>query len=104
MFPQSHACYNVIDGRNRNMEIDTDVGTEIELLMEIDTEIDRETETEIISYGDIAVANVATSPARSRLAMTRWERRGGSRSASRGPREQKAWVPKKKPQSRLPST
>ena len=74
--------------------------TEIEMVMEIDTEID----TEILIYGHIAVANVATSPIRSRLAMTRWERRRGSRSASRGPREQKKWVPKKKPQSRLPST
>ena len=44
MFPQSHACYNVIDGRNRKMEIDTEMDTEIEILMEIDTEIDTETE------------------------------------------------------------
>ena len=96
MFPQSHACYNVIDGRNRKLEIDTEMDTEIEILMEIDTEIDTETETEIISYGDIAVANVATSPIRSRLAMTRWKRHGGSRSASA-----KRWVAKE-PQSRLP--
>ena len=82
------------------MEIDTEMDTEIEMVMEIDTDID----TEILIYGHIAVANVATSPIRSRLAMTRWERRRGSRSASRGPREQKEWVPKKKPQSRLPST
>ena len=69
MFPQSHACYNVIDGRKRNIVIDTEMGTEIEMVMEIDTEIDTETETEIHMYGDIAVANVATSPIRSRLAM-----------------------------------
>ena len=42
MFPQSHACYNVIDGRNRNMEIDTEMDTEIEILMEIDTERHRD--------------------------------------------------------------
>ena len=36
--------------------------------------------------------------------MTRWERRRGSRSASRRPREQKKWVAKEQPQSRLPST
>ena len=88
MFPQSHACYNVIDGRNRNIVIDTEMDTEIEILME----------TEIISYGDIAVANVATSPIRSRLAMTRWKRHEGSRSASA-----KRWVAKE-PQSRLTST
>ena len=84
MFPQSHACYNVIDGRNRNIVIDTEMDTEIEILME----------TEIISYGDIAVANVATSPIRSRSAMRRWERRAASA---------KRWVAKE-PQSRLPST
>lgn len=67
------------------IEIDTEIDTEIEILMEIGTE------TEITSYGDIAVANVATSPIRSRLAMTRWERRRGVRSASRGPTRQ--WVP-----------
>ena len=59
MFPQSHACYNVIDGRNRNMEIDTEMDTEIEILME----------TEIISYGDIAVANVATAQPRPSAAV-----------------------------------
>ena len=80
------------------IEIDTEMDTEIEIVMEIDTEIDTETETEIISYGDIAVANVATSPIRSRLAMTRWKRHGGSRSASA-----KRWVAKE-PQSRLTST
>ena len=47
---------------------------------------------------EIAVANVAISPIRSRLAMKRWQRRGGSRSASA-----KRWVVKE-PQSRLPST
>ena len=96
MFPHPHACYNVIDGRKRKLEIDTEMDTEIEILMEIDTEIDTETETEIISYGDIVVANVATSPIRSRLAMTRWKRHGGSRSASA-----KRWVAME-PQSRLP--
>ena len=80
------------------IEVDTEMGTEIEMVMEIDTEIDTDTETEIISYGDIAVANVATSPIRSRLAMTRWTRHGGPRSASA-----KRWVAKE-PQSRLPST
>ena len=94
MFPQSHACYNVIDGRTRKLEIDTEMDTEIEMVMEIETEID----TEILIYGHIAVANVATSPIRSRLAMTRWKRHGGSRSASA-----KRWVAKE-PQSRLPST
>ena len=69
MFPQSHACYNVIDGRNRNMEIDTEMDTEIEIVMEIDTEIDTDTETEIISYGDIAVANVATAQPRPSAAV-----------------------------------
>ena len=44
MFPQSHAWHNVIDGRNRNMEIDTEMDTEIEIVMEIDTEIDTVTE------------------------------------------------------------
>ena len=38
---------NVIDGRNRKMEIDTEMDTEIEMVMEIDTEID----TEILIYG-----------------------------------------------------
>ena len=46
---------------------------------------------EMIIYGDIAVANVATSPIRSRLAMVRLARREGARSVSRGPRHQ--WVP-----------
>ncbi|MDA8584413.1 hypothetical protein N9L68_09250 [bacterium] len=59
--------------------------------MEIDTEIDTGTETEMIIYGDIVVANVATSPIRSRLAMVRSARREGARSVSRGPRQQ--WVP-----------
>ena len=40
--PQAHACYNVIDGRTRKMEIDTEMDTEIEMVMEIDTEIDTE--------------------------------------------------------------
>ena len=62
------------------IEIDTEMDTEIEIVMEIDTEIDTETETEIISYGDIVVANVATSPIRSRSAMNRW---GRSASAKR---------------------
>ena len=57
------------------IEVDTEMGTEIEMVMEIDAEIDTETETEILMYGDIAVANVATSPIRSRLPMTRWQRR-----------------------------
>ena len=88
MFPQSHACYNVIDGRNRKLEIDTEMDTEIEMVMEIDTEID----THIFIYGHIAVANVATSPIRSRSAMTRWERRSASA---------KRWVEKQpQPQSR----
>ena len=60
------------------IEVDTEMGTEIEMVMEIDTEIDTETETEILIYGDIAVANVATSPIRSRSAMTRWQRRSAS--------------------------
>ena len=51
MFPHSHACYNVIDGRIRKLEIDTEMDTEMHI------------------YGHIAVANVATSPIRSRLAM-----------------------------------
>jgi len=55
------------------------MGTEIEMVMEM------------IIYGDIAVANVATSPIRSRLAMVRLARREGARSVSRGPRHQ--WVP-----------
>ena len=80
------------------IEVDKEMGTEIEMVMEIDTEIDTETDTEILMYGDIAVANVATSPIRSRLAMTRWKRHGGSRSASA-----KRWAAKE-PQSRLPST
>ena len=64
------------------------MGTEIEMVMEIDTEID----TEILIYGHIAVANVATSPIRSRSAMTRWERRAASA---------KRWVPiQPQPQSR----
>ena len=54
------------------IEVDTEMGTEIEMVMEIDTEID----TEILIYGHIVVANVATSPIRSRLAMTRWKRHG----------------------------
>ena len=98
LFPQSHACYNVIDGRHRNIVIDTEMDTEIEILMEIDAETDTEAETEILIYGDIVVANVATSPIRSRLAMTRWQRCRGFRSASA-----KRWVAKE-PQSRLPST
>ena len=61
------------------IEVDTEMGTEIEMVMEIDTEIDTETEIDIISYGDIAAANVATSPIRSRLAMKRWERHRGAR-------------------------
>ena len=65
MFPQSHACYNVIDGRNRNMEIDTEMDTEIEIVMEIDTEID--TETEI--FMDIVVANVAAAQPRPSAAV-----------------------------------
>ena len=69
MFPQSHACYNAIDGRKRKMEIDTEMGTEIEILMELDTEIDTDTETEIISYGDIAVANVAAAHPRPSTAV-----------------------------------
>ena len=69
MFPQSSACYNVIDGRNRKMEIDTEMDTEIEILMEIDTEIDTETEIDIISYGDIAAANVATSVSYTHLTL-----------------------------------
>ena len=73
------------------IEVDTEMGTEIEMVMEIDTEIDTETETEILMYGDIAVANVATSPIRSRSAMKRW---GRSASAKR-------WVAKTpQPQSR----
>ena len=68
--------------------------TEIDMVMEIDTEID----TYICMYGDIVVANVATTPIRGRLAMTRWKRHGGPRSASA-----KRWVAKE-PQSRLPST
>ena len=68
------------------------MGTEIEMVMEIDTEIDTETETEILIYGDIAVANVATSPIRSRSAMKRWQRRAASA---------KRWVEKQpQPQSR----
>ena len=59
--------------------------------MEIDTEIDTETNTEIFSYGDIVVANVATSPIRSRLPMTRWQRRSASA---------KRWVVKDQPLSR----
>ena len=43
--------------------------TEIEIVMEIDTEIDTDTETEIISYGDIAVANVATAQPRPSAAV-----------------------------------
>ena len=42
VFPHSHTCYNVIDGRNRKLEIDTEMDTEIEMVMEIDTEIDAE--------------------------------------------------------------
>jgi len=80
------------------IEVDTEMDTEIEMVMEIDTEIDTGTETDILIYGDIAVANVVTSPIRSRLAMTRWKRHGGSRSASA-----KRWVAKE-PQSRLTST
>ena len=68
--------------------------TEIEIVREIDTDIN----TYIFVYGHIAVANVATSPIRSRLTMTRWKRHGGSRSASA-----ERWVAKE-PQSRLPST
>ena len=45
------------------------MGTEIEMVMEIDTEIDTETETEILSYGDIAVANVATAQPRPSAAV-----------------------------------
>ena len=59
------------------IEVDTEMDTEIEMVMEIDAEIDTETETEIHMYGDIVVANFATSPIRSRLAMTRWKRHGG---------------------------
>ena len=73
------------------IEVDTEMGTEIEMVMEIDTEIDTEAETDILIYGDIAVANVATSPNRSRSAMNRW---GRSASAKR-------WVAKtQQPQSR----
>ena len=51
------------------VEIDTEMDTDIEIVMEIDTEIDTETETEIISYGDIAVANVATAQHRPSAAV-----------------------------------
>ena len=61
--------------------------TEIEMVIEIDTEID----TYIFIYGHIAVANVATSPIRIRLPMTRWQRRSASA---------KRWVVKEQPQSR----
>ena len=46
------------------IEVDTEMGTEIEMVMEIDTEIDTDTETEILMYGDLAAANVATAQPR----------------------------------------
>ena len=46
LFPHPHACYNVIEGRNRNRER-TDMKRYIEIAVYTEIERDAETETEI---------------------------------------------------------